>query len=129
VRASKDYYRRHPAIIAYLLILVSMFLGLLALGHNTDQNRHDACYSALETRLLLKDLISQSLGDTAAEETPQPTYPPEIQKLIDDSRKRTAEFRKFTDRVLSVSPGICDNTDLTEQKVKDDQIRKGQRQK
>lgn len=126
-RTLQSWYRRNPNVIAYVLILVGVIGAVAWQNHLGEQRKEQICYAEIEDRLLWEDTIDY-LGADNPDRVDTQSLPPEIQKLIETSRQRSEKFYKFTRDKIEIPPTICDGTGVTEEQVRQDQIRKGVRE-
>lgn len=120
------WYRRNPALIAYALIVIAGFSAILWQNYLGDQRKEQICYAEIEDRLLWKDTLAYLNAPGGAQVDPE-SLPENIQKLLKDSQRRSDEFYKFMQARVEIPPTICDSTHVTEDRVRRDQIRRGQR--
>lgn len=122
----KEWYRRHPALIAYVLVIIAGVSAILWQNHLGQQRREQICYAEIEDRLLWKDTISYLSTPSPLQRNPD-TLPPAVQELIKQGQERSEDFYKFMRARVAIPPTICDGTNISEDKVRSDQIRRGQR--
>lgn len=121
--------RNHPQLIAYVMIVLAAGTAIVWQNYLGEQRKEQICYAEIEDRLLIEDILDFVSDPIQGVGAINRDFPPELQQLIEEARSVSIEFKRFSAERLDIPPTICDGTGITEQQVKDDQVRKLVREK
>lgn len=111
------WVKDRPFLIAFLFIAAAFLGGFLAIQVEAQNRKEDNCFTALETRLVINDIVNFTSG---AQVDPS-TLPPGTQEFVEQQQAQYAGFKDYVESVLATPPAICDGTDITFDDVREEQ--------
>lgn len=119
IKKIRKFLNERPLALAYICIVLAMCAGFWYQSEQAKERKQQICFDALEERLLIEDILNFVGGPSDQNEDPiDPNLPPEVQKLIEQSRERSKAFREFADERIKIPPTICKGTGITSAEVR-----------
>lgn len=99
----RKFFDDHQVWVPFLVVALVAGVGLHVVQQNAKTQEENTCKAALESRILIEDLLNFNAPDDLS------TLPPEYQ-----------EFLTFANERLDTLPEICDGTGITKAEVRED---------
>lgn len=62
----RAYFKRHPALLAYVLVISVFVFGQVRQEQETSSRVHEQCLSAVDGRTVLRTIVTEAYKDNAA---------------------------------------------------------------